>query len=192
MQRKTPPFRADHVGSILRSGPIKDARAKRAAGKIDAAELKAVEDREIETIIRKQEEVGLQSITDGEFRRAWWHLDFLEGLDGAESYEMPGGVQFHGVQTKPMGVRTVGKLGFSGHPMIEHFKFVQAHTKRTPKMAIPMRYTEAVCVTVHVIPRITASRMRPCVPGTSRAGAARFTAIRSSAGARSARPSTRR
>jgi 5-methyltetrahydropteroyltriglutamate--homocysteine methyltransferase len=70
MQRKTPPFRADHVGSILRSAPLKEARAQRAAGQIDAAALKAVEDREIEKIIRKQEEVGLQSITDGEFRRA--------------------------------------------------------------------------------------------------------------------------
>jgi len=137
MQRKTPPFRADHVGSFLRTAPLKEARSKRAEGKIGAAELKAVEDREIEKIIRKQEEAGLQSITDGEFRRAWWHLDFLEGLDGAESYEMPGGVQFHGVATKPMGVRTVGKLGFSGHPMLEHFKFLKATTKRTPKMTIP-------------------------------------------------------
>ena len=139
MQRKTPPFRADHVGSILRTAPLKEARAKRAEGTIDAATLKAVEDREIEKIVRKQEEAGLHSITDGEFRRAWWHLDFLEGLDGAESYEMPGGVQFHGVKTKPLGVRTVGKLGFSGHPMIEHFKFLQAVTKRTPKMRSRVR-----------------------------------------------------
>lgn len=137
MQRKTPPFRADHVGSILRSAPIKEAREKRARGAISVADLKAVEDREIEKIIKKQEEAGLQSITDGEFRRAWWHLDFLEGLQGTEAYEMQSGVQFHGVQTKPKGVRTVGKLGFSGHPMIEHFKFVQAHTNRTPKMTIP-------------------------------------------------------
>ena len=137
MQRKTPPFRADHVGSILRTTPIKEAREKRARGEIGPDELKAVEDREIEKIIRKQEDVGLQSITDGEFRRAWWHLDFLEGLQGTEGYEMQSGVQFHGTQTKPRGVRTVGKLGFNGHPMLDHFKFVQAHTKRTPKITIP-------------------------------------------------------
>jgi 5-methyltetrahydropteroyltriglutamate--homocysteine methyltransferase len=137
MQRNTPPFRADHVGSILRSTPIKEARAKRARGEIGAADLKAVEDREIEKIIKGQEQAGLRSITDGEFRRAWWHLDFLEGLQGTEAYEMQSGVQFHGTQTKPKGVRTVGKLGFSGHPMVEHFKFVRARTTRTPKMTIP-------------------------------------------------------
>jgi 5-methyltetrahydropteroyltriglutamate--homocysteine methyltransferase len=137
MQRSKPPFRADHVGSILRTASLKEARAKRASGSIDTGELKAIEDRAIEDIIRKQEEVGLQSITDGEFRRAWWHLDFLEHLDGTEAYELPAGVQFHGTKTKASSVRTVGKLGFSGHPMIEHFKFLQAHTKHTPKMTIP-------------------------------------------------------
>jgi 5-methyltetrahydropteroyltriglutamate--homocysteine methyltransferase len=137
MKRTRPPFRADHVGSLLRTGPIKEARAKRERGEISAAELKEVEDREIPRVIRKQEEVGLHAITDGEQRRAWWHLDFLEALDGTEAYEMPQGVQFKGTQTKPKGVRTVGKLGFSGHPMIDHFKFLKAHTGRTPKMTIP-------------------------------------------------------
>jgi 5-methyltetrahydropteroyltriglutamate--homocysteine methyltransferase len=137
MQRTKPPFRADHVGSLLRSRPVKEARAKHAAGEIGAAALQAVEDREIADLIRKQEDVGLQSITDGEFRRYMWHMDFLEGLDGVERFEMAEGIQFKGVQTKSRGVRTVGKLGFSGHPMIEHFKFVAAHTQRTAKMAIP-------------------------------------------------------
>jgi 5-methyltetrahydropteroyltriglutamate--homocysteine methyltransferase len=137
MKRTKPPFRADHVGSLLRSWPVKEARAEQAEGKIDASALKAVEDREIIALIRKQEDVGLQSITDGEFRRYMWHLDFLEGLDGVERFQMEQGVQFKGVQTKPRGVRTVGKLGFSGHPMIEHFKFVASHTTRTPKMTIP-------------------------------------------------------
>ncbi len=82
MQRTKPPFRADHVGSILRSAAIKDARARRESGEITVAELKAVEDREIETIVRKQEEVGLKLATDGEYRRSWWHLDFYWGLDG--------------------------------------------------------------------------------------------------------------
>jgi 5-methyltetrahydropteroyltriglutamate--homocysteine methyltransferase len=81
--------------------------------------------------------VGLQAVTDGEFRRSWWHLDFLWGLDGVERHVMDTGIAFAGVTTRNEGVRVTGKLGFSGHPMIEHFKFVQAHTKRTPKITIP-------------------------------------------------------
>src|SRR5215467_5832162 len=137
MQRTKPPFRADHVGSLLRSAALKEARTRRARAEISAAELTAVEDREIECIIRKQEEIGLQSITDGEFRRSWWHLDFIWGLDGVERHVMDTGIAFAGVTTRNEGVRVTGKLGFSGHPMIEHFKFVQAHTKRTPKITIP-------------------------------------------------------
>jgi 5-methyltetrahydropteroyltriglutamate--homocysteine methyltransferase len=137
MERTKPPFRADHVGSLLRSAPLKAAREKRAKGDIGAAELKAVEDREIERVIKKQEEVGLQAVTDGEFRRSWWHLDFLWGLDGVERHVMDTGIAFAGVTTRNEGVRVTGKLGFSDHPMIEHFKFVQAHTKRTPKITIP-------------------------------------------------------
>jgi len=137
MKRTKPPFRSDHVGSLLRPAPLKAAREKRAKGEIGAAELKAVEDREIERVIKKQEEVGLQAVTDGEFRRSWWHLDFLWGLDGVERHVMDTGIAFAGVTTRNEGVRVTGKLGFSGHPMIEHFKFVQAHTKRTPKITIP-------------------------------------------------------
>jgi 5-methyltetrahydropteroyltriglutamate--homocysteine methyltransferase len=137
MKRAKPPFRADHVGSLLRPAAVKEAREKRAKGEIGAADLKAVEDREIERVIKKQEEVGLQAVTDGEFRRSWWHLDFLWGLGGAERHVMDTGIAFAGVTTRNEGVRVTGKLGFSGHPMIEHFKFVQAHTKRTPKITIP-------------------------------------------------------
>src|SRR5215813_12791748 len=137
MTRDKPPFRADHVGSLLRTAPVKDARARRARGEIDGAALAAVEDREIEKIIRRQEEVGLQSITDGEFRRSWWHLDFLWGLAGVERYAMDQGIAFAGVTTRAEGARVVGKLDFDGHPMLEHFRFLKAHTKRTPKMTIP-------------------------------------------------------
>jgi 5-methyltetrahydropteroyltriglutamate--homocysteine methyltransferase len=136
-QRTKPPYRADHVGSLLRPAALKEAREKRAKGLLDAAGLKAVEDREIERIIKKQEEVGLQAITDGEFRRSWWHLDFLWGLQGVGKHVMQSGVAFSGTQTRNEGVRVDAKLGFSGHPMIEHYKFVAAHTKRTPKMTIP-------------------------------------------------------
>ena len=137
MQRTKPPFRADHVGSFLRPAALKEARAKREQGAITAAELKAVEDREIEKIIKKQEELGLKLATDGEFRRSWWHFDFLGMLDGVEVYDTDQGIQFRGVQTKAQGLRIVGKVGFSKHPMLEHFKFLKAHTKVMPKMTIP-------------------------------------------------------
>jgi 5-methyltetrahydropteroyltriglutamate--homocysteine methyltransferase len=137
MQRTKPPFRADHVGSFLRPAALKEARAKREQGAITAAELKAVEDREIEKIIKKQEELGLRLATDGEFRRSWWHFDFLGMLDGVEVYDTDQGIQFRGVQTKAQSLRIVGKVGFSKHPMLEHFKFLKAHTKVTPKMTIP-------------------------------------------------------
>jgi 5-methyltetrahydropteroyltriglutamate--homocysteine methyltransferase len=137
VQRTKPPFRADQVGSFLRSEPLKQARAKREKGEISAADLKKVEDTEIEKLIRKQEEIGMQLVTDGEYRRAWWHFDFLEGLDGVEGYEAEHGIQFAGVETKARGVKVTGKVGFSDHPFLDHFKFVKAHTKVTPKMTIP-------------------------------------------------------
>src|SRR3954469_13400799 len=137
MKRTKAPFRADHVGSLLRPASLKQAREKRAKGEISAAELKAVEDREIERVIKKQEEVGLQAVTDGEFRRSWWHLDFLWGLDGVERHMMETGVTFAGVKTRAEGVKVTDKVGFSGHPMIEHYKFVAAHTKVMPKITIP-------------------------------------------------------
>jgi 5-methyltetrahydropteroyltriglutamate--homocysteine methyltransferase len=136
-QRTKPPFRADHVGSLLRPAALKEARAKFAKGEIDAGALKAVEDREIGRVIKRQEEAGLQSITDGEFRRSWWHLDFLWGLDGIEKHVMDTGIAFAAVNTRNEGLKVSGKVGYSGHPMIEHFKFVAAHTKRTPKITIP-------------------------------------------------------
>ena len=135
--RSKPPFRADEVGSLLRTLPLKEARAKREAGQISAAQLKDVEDREIQKIIKKQEDVGLKLATDGEFRRSWWHFDFYGGLDNVEIYELDHGIQFQGVQTKPRSIRVNGKIGFSDHYMLEHFKFLKAHTKVMPKMCIP-------------------------------------------------------
>jgi 5-methyltetrahydropteroyltriglutamate--homocysteine methyltransferase len=134
--RKSPPFRADHVGSLLRPAALKDARAKRAKGEITAEALKAVEDREIEAVIKKQAEVGLQLATDGEFRRSWWHFDFFRGLSGVSSVEMAG-IKFHGVETKQEGIKITGKVDFAGHPQLEHFKFLKAHTKAVAKMTIP-------------------------------------------------------
>ena len=137
MQRTTPPFRADHVGSLLRTAPLKEARAKRADGTLTEADLKAVEDREIEKVIKKQEEVGLTLATDGEFRRSWWHFDFFRGLDGVTFYSTDHGIQFAGVQTKAEGIKITDRIGFAGHPMLDHFKFLKAHTRVTPKMTIP-------------------------------------------------------
>jgi len=137
MTRQKPPFRADVVGSLLRTAPLKEARAKRQEGEIGAAQLKEVEDREIEKIINKQQEVGLKVATDGEFRRSWWHFDFFGMLDGVELYALDHGIQFHGVQTKMQSIRVNGKLGFSNHPMLEHFRFLRAHTRVAPKMCIP-------------------------------------------------------
>ena len=136
--RAKPPFRADVVGSILRTAPLKEARAKRNKGEITAAQLKEVEDREVDKIIKKQEEVGLKMATDGEFRRSWWHFDFYGMLDGVEIHEIDHGIQFQGVQTKHLSPRITGKLGFSNsHPMLEHFRFLKSHSHVTPKMCIP-------------------------------------------------------
>ncbi len=138
MPRTTPPFRADHVGSLLRTAALKEARARRERGEIDADALRSVEDEEIIRLIRKQEEVGLQSVTDGEYRRASWQTDFLVGLDGVESYYGERKFKFQGPQPRPILLRLNGKLGgFSGHPMIEHFQFLARHTTATSKMTIP-------------------------------------------------------
>ncbi len=133
----TLPFRADHVGSLLRTGPLKEARAKHAEKKITDAELAEVENREIDKIVKKQEEVGLKLATDGEFRRSWWQFDFYKGLDGAELYTVGEGIKFAGVTTRAESVRVTGKVGFSSHPHVEHFKYLKAHAKVTPKMTIP-------------------------------------------------------
>jgi 5-methyltetrahydropteroyltriglutamate--homocysteine methyltransferase len=138
MLRTTPPFRADHVGSLLRTAALREARAKRERGEIDADALRAIEDEEIVKLIRRQEEVGLRSVTDGEYRRASWQTDFLVALDGVESYYGERKFKFQGPQPRPILLRVNGKLGsFSGHPMIEHFRFVAQHTQAVPKMTIP-------------------------------------------------------
>jgi 5-methyltetrahydropteroyltriglutamate--homocysteine methyltransferase len=137
--RTTPPFRADHVGSLLRSAALKEARARRESGAITPEQLKAVEDREIEILIGKQEAVGLKSITDGENRRKSWQTDFISALPGIETVPHRRQVNFQGgVQPQQVMTRVARKLGdFDTHPMIEHFKFVKAHTKQTAKMTIP-------------------------------------------------------
>lgn len=123
---KRAPFHADHVGSFLRPERLKKARLQKANGEITAEQLKQIEDEEIIRLVENQKANGLKSVTDGEFRRSWWHYDFLAGLDGVELYEADQGLQFKGVQTKSLGLKVTDKIGFSGHYMIEHFKFLQS------------------------------------------------------------------
>jgi 5-methyltetrahydropteroyltriglutamate--homocysteine methyltransferase len=138
--RTAPPFRADHVGSLLRTAPLKEGREKRARGEISAAALGDIEDREIEKLIRRQEDIGLKSVTDGEFRRVSWNYDFLERLDGVESYSGERKIKFAktGPQPRAILLRVTGKLGgYTPHPMIEHFKFLKAHARQTAKVTVP-------------------------------------------------------
>ena len=134
------PFRLDHVGSFLRPERLKEARAKFNAGEINAEELERVENEEIIALIEKEKELGLKSVTDGEFRRAFWHLDFLENLEGVELVEVDHfSIQFKDKDVKPKTLRIVGKVDFSEkHPFVKHFKFLKEHAGDTPvKLTIP-------------------------------------------------------
>ena len=137
MPRTKPPFRADHVGSLLRPAALKEARAKHQRGEIDAGALRAIEDREIAAVVKSQEDIGLEGVTDGEFRRSWWHFDFFRGLDGVTPFTTDHGIKFAGVETKAEGIKISGKIGFSGHPMLDHFRYLKSHARVTPKMCIP-------------------------------------------------------
>ena len=130
-----PPFHADQVGSLLRPPELREARAKAKAGALAAAELRAVEDRAIAAAVRRQEAVGLQAITDGEFRRDFWHLDFLKQLDGIELVPVSG-MTFKAEDVPPMA-SVAGKVACSRPIMVEHFRYLKSVTKRTPKFTIP-------------------------------------------------------
>src|SRR5262245_38183422 len=134
---KKPPFRADHVGSLLRPAALKDARSHAARGEIDRAGLRAVADRCIREVVAFQESVGLRSITDGEFRRDWWHIDFLRGFDGVETSTTSFGVQFQGADEQPPLMRVTGKIRRSKPSMVDHFAFLKSVTKQTAKFCIP-------------------------------------------------------
>ena len=122
------PFRADIVGSFLRPQAVKDARAAYAAGTLDAAGLKAVEDEAIRDLVDKQKSAGLQVITDGEFRRSYWHLDFMWGLYGIERRTSRTGYMFHDEETTADTAVVTGPISGENHPFVEHFKFVKAVT----------------------------------------------------------------
>jgi 5-methyltetrahydropteroyltriglutamate--homocysteine methyltransferase len=136
-----PPFRADHVGSLLRPPELKQARADHKNKKISFEELKRIEDKSIRSAIALQEAAGLQSVTDGEFRRAFWHVDFLTGFEGIAATQGQYALKFHGEggaesETKSMMVVT-GKVKRAKPVMVEHFSFLKANTKKTAKLCIP-------------------------------------------------------
>lgn len=131
------PYRADMVGSLLRPPELKQARQAHADGQLDDAALKAVEDTCITAAVKKQEKTGLKAVTDGEFRRSWWHFDFLAGLDGVDLVKGKPALQFEGVQTKAETIEVTGKVGFGDHPMLDHFRFLKSVATVTPKMTIP-------------------------------------------------------
>ncbi|MBW8637444.1 5-methyltetrahydropteroyltriglutamate--homocysteine S-methyltransferase [Hoeflea sp. WL0058] len=138
MSDLTPPFRADHVGSLLRPASVAEARKKFQENAITADELKSVEDEAIKDVIRMQEDVGLKAVTDGEFRRSFWHYDFMGMLTGFDLEERDEGVQFAGVKLRPIFPTISGKLDFpDDHSMLEHFRFVAANTNVVPKISIP-------------------------------------------------------
>lgn len=139
MTNSKPPYRADHVGSLLRSDAVKAARKGHfETHTVSAEELKAVEDAAIRDVIKMQEDTGLLAVTDGEYRRSWWHYDFMGALTGFELEEREEGVQFHGVKLRPIFPKITGKLDFpDDHPHLEHFKYLAANTSVTPKISIP-------------------------------------------------------
>ena len=136
--RNLPPFRADHVGSLLRPRELAEARAARKAGALSEDALRMVEDRCVETAIRRQEELGLRAATDGEYRRAYWHYDFVSGLDGVEIYEPEQKIEFKGGVPLPHALRVTGRIGWNKPVMVDDYRFVASHVKgAVPKMTIP-------------------------------------------------------
>lgn len=141
MTTNTPPYRADHVGSLLRPVPVKEARKKFYEDKsISADKLKDVEDAAVTDVVKMQQNIGLKAVTDGEVRRSFWHYDFMGALEGLdlEEREPDQGVQFHGVNLRPIFPTITGKLDFpDDHPMLDHFKYLASVAKVTPKISIP-------------------------------------------------------
>jgi 5-methyltetrahydropteroyltriglutamate--homocysteine methyltransferase len=141
MPRPAPPFRADHVGSLLRPPALLAAREKQRRGELPAAELKRLEDEAIREVVRLQEEIGLKAVTDGEFRRTLWHMDFLTQFANVSVSRSAVKVSFHteqgDIQREPSALHVDGKLA-RPHPIfVDHFKFLKSVAKAVPKLTIP-------------------------------------------------------
>jgi 5-methyltetrahydropteroyltriglutamate--homocysteine methyltransferase len=136
-----PPFRADHVGSLLRPPELKEARENRKQGKISSDELKQIEDKHIRKVVAMQEAAGLQSVTDGEFRRAFWHVDFLTGFEGIVATQGQYALKFHGEGGAESETRSMmvvdGKVRRTKPVAVEHFRFLKQTTTKTAKLCIP-------------------------------------------------------
>lgn len=134
-----PPFRADVVGSYLRPDYLTEARAKFARGEINQQALTEIENKAITDLVYKQKAAGLHVITDGEFRRSWWHLDFMWGLNGVEKASLKEGYKFQGIESRPETARLTGKISGENHPFIEHFRFLLqfADNNVIPRITIP-------------------------------------------------------
>jgi 5-methyltetrahydropteroyltriglutamate--homocysteine methyltransferase len=138
MPADNPPFRADHVGSLLRPKPLQAARAQWKAGTLSLAALREVEDRCIAEAIAKQESIGLRAATDGEYRRAYWHYDFVDGLHGVEIYVPEQKIQFQGGVPLGHKLRVSDKIGWGKPVMIDHYAYLAGHVKTAvPKQTIP-------------------------------------------------------
>jgi 5-methyltetrahydropteroyltriglutamate--homocysteine methyltransferase len=135
----TPPYRADHVGSLLRPASVKLARRAHFEDRtIAAEELAQIEDEAIRDAVRMQRDAGLLAVTDGEIRRSFWHYDFMGGLTGLDLEERDEGVQFHGAKLRPVFPTITDRLDFpDDHPMLDHFRFLASVTDATPKISIP-------------------------------------------------------
>ncbi|MBV9362274.1 MAG: 5-methyltetrahydropteroyltriglutamate--homocysteine S-methyltransferase, partial [Betaproteobacteria bacterium] len=134
------PFRADHVGSLLRPQALHEARSQFKKNLISKEKLKAAEDEHIRKVVKLQEDVGLQSITDGEFRRDWWHIDFLHGFDGVDltQPQYAKGAEFKNTEEQPPFMVISGKLKRTKPSMLDHFKFLKSVvTKGVPKFTMP-------------------------------------------------------
>src|SRR5436190_13419681 len=138
-QRTAPPFRADHVGSLLRPAELHEARAKARRGEMGAEALRALQDRHIRDAVAKQESVGMQLVTDGEFRRDWWHIDFIHGFDGVElaAGDAYGDAKFKNTEEQPPFMTVKSRIRRAKPSMLEHFKFLKSVAKRTPKFTMP-------------------------------------------------------
>ena len=139
--RTIPPFRGDHVGSLIRSPALYEARAARKRGEIDASALRRVEDEAIRDAVRMQEDVGLQAATDGEFRRTWWHLDFLEQIENITVVPPTVKLRFHtndgDTEIVAPGLRVDGKLRRTRPIMVDDFRFLKSVARIEPKLTIP-------------------------------------------------------
>ena len=129
-QRTHAPFRYDIVGSFLRPAALKQARADFAAHTLSADNLRETENECIRRLVDQEIAAGLQSVTDGEFRRSYWHLDFMWGFDGIEHNVMEQGYLFHGEETRRDSARAVGKIHFTGHPFLEHYRFLKKSNRK--------------------------------------------------------------